>query len=294
MTNFQLRSYRWIIPVFGALLFCRLVYAAPDPSFYFDTAANEIAPDSVFTVKILIDSEVPLNAYRLIVQYPKNLLTFERFDNSRSIIDVWQKQPPAPPFDDEIELVGGNLKPFTGRGGEIGAIIFKAVREGEVAFALPTAEAYIADGRGTLAESSSGSFALRIVGGAELLREDLAIDKTPPKLEVISLGDDPFNSEQKLLSVAVKDRESGVKETQVRSLKWFFWSELEVAGNTVAVDKNVWAINIRIIDNAGNLTAQVIYTWPAFFKNVLPVLAGLVLVLIGIFFFFRRRENRLA
>ncbi|MBI4094510.1 MAG: hypothetical protein HY436_01750, partial [Candidatus Liptonbacteria bacterium] len=232
--------------LFGIAAVCALLLRAPGAhaaetaAFSFDANASEAAPDSILVVRLLVASAAPLNAYRLILRYPPQLLTLMKFDNSRSLITVWQS-PPAVSQGGTIELVGGSTEPFSGANGELGAFVFRAAAEGEARITADSAEAYIADGKGTKAESRTAPLVLRIAPDAPLIYEETKVDNAPPSVEFIALIADPFNPSQKLLSFNVKDAETGVGETRVRTRTFLAWSEWRRAQNPVALAKTVWA-----------------------------------------------------
>ena len=256
--------------------------AAP-VSFYFRTPGESLPPQSEFEAVVMVDSAVPLNAYNLVLTYSPDALDVVYFDNSRSIIDIWQSQP-LTYQNGEIKFAGGSFKAFQGQRGELMTIRFKTLREGPAMLGVKTAEAYIADGKGTKAESVSLDFALTIREGAPFVRTPKPEDNTPPQINALSFAEDPFNPEQRLLSFLVKDNESGVKQTLVRYRTWLTWSDWQPVQNPAAIPRNAWSVSFRVSDNFENQTAQIFYYWPALFKNLSPVILiiALVIVLLGI------------
>ncbi|MEK7076625.1 MAG: cohesin domain-containing protein, partial [Patescibacteria group bacterium] len=248
-----------------------LVARAASTSFYLQAPSVAVPPGSEIAVKILVDSSVPLNAYRAVVSFPPALLSFMRADNSRSLIDVWQSEPRAA-GEGLIEFAGGSVKSFLGERGELVTLRFIVNAEGNASLAFREAEGYIADGKGTRSEAETRGAQIFTRVGAIAPSEPGTTDRTPPRLENIALIEDPLNKNLNLLNLSVKDEGTGVGETFVRAKTWIFWSDWERLNTPIAVKKNVWAIDIRTTDNAGNLTAQIVYNWRAFFGNAAPLL----------------------
>lgn len=261
--------------------------ALASTSFYAAPSLDDLTPGSEFEAAIAVNSDVPLNAYLLVLRYSPETLEVVRFNNSGSIINVWQNQPTAS-TDGVIRWSGGSFTPFSGEGGELLRIIFKTRATGAANISFETAEAYIADGKGTRAESNAGDLAFRIVPGEP--RGTLAAsDNAPPVIETLALASDPFNPNQNLLSFIVKDADSGVKDVEARYRTYLGWSEWQTARNPVAFPPNAWAVGIRVRDNVGNQTAQIVYHWPAFFKNFSPLLFA-ILAIFGLAAIAQRRK----
>lgn len=281
----KLRSFLFILTAFTSFAVMEpLVGSAAASTLYFDAPQNAVAPESEFKVKVLINSSVPLNAYNIAFSYSPEVLSLLKFDDSDSLIDVWQTQP-TEAKEGIIQFVGGSIEPFSGSGGELIAIYFKTLKEGDVSFTFQFGEAYIADGKGTPSAVDAGNLTVAVRKNALRIGVDNVIDEIPPEIEAAALTADPFNDKQNILTLAVKDKETGVKETRVRVRTWFLWNDWQRAENPIAFRKNVWAVEVQALDNAGNLTAQVIYNWPAFFTRIFPIVLAILLVAFG---FYRR------
>lgn len=254
----------------AALLTFSPAYGEEGVVFYSVSEIPNVTPGSEFDVKILVDSREPLNTYEFALRYSPEVLEVVRLNSANSIIDVWQTQPVVYEGG-RIRWSGGSFKAFSGTAGEILRITFKTLKVGEAAIAFEKADAYIADGKGTQAASASRELRLAVRAGSPLAASPF-VDASPPEIQTVTLEKDPFNPNQNLLSVLAKDTGSGVKEMEARYRTYLAWSEWQPIRNPVAFPPNVWAVNVRVRDNVGNQTAQIIYQWPVFMKNFLPII----------------------
>ncbi len=250
---------------------------ASSATLYFEAPAERVAPFSEFEVKVLVDSTAALNAYSATIRYPVHLLEFTGSNNSRSIINVWQGQPVV--FESGVlKFGGGSLAPFDGKAGELLALRFRAKGRGTASLTFESAATYLADGKGTKAETEPKELAIAIAEGAPRLTANLASDENPPEISFLAFVKDPFNPNQKLVSFIAKDDQTGTKETRLRIKTWLWWDDLGNVKNPAAVGKNVWAIELTAIDNAGNARARTIYDPRALLANlaVLAVVLGVI------------------
>lgn len=279
--------------------------SAASPFLYFSAPASEIAPGSEFSVRVLLDAEQALNAYSVSLYYPPEYLEVTGFNNGRSVIDVWQSQPLI--NNGKIEFRGGSTSPFKGQGGELLAINFRATKEGIAELGFITSAlyphtqnalgilgvgVYLADGKGTRAAPVSQNIKFAIKEGAALLQlSPFGADKTTPEIKFLSLVQDPFNGDQKLLSFSVADLDSGIKETEARFRSYFSWSEWRSVQNPAAVPAPAWEVDFRATDNAGNILEKVLYDWMALARSFAEILFVIVVVAIVFPAFFRLRNR---
>lgn len=262
-----------------SLLWVGLVSAAT-PSIYLEVPSVNIAPGSEFQVRILIDSKEPLNAYSINFGYSADFLELTGFDNSRSIIDIWQSQPVVSQ-NGSMKIIGGSLQPFQGQGGEVLAINFRAIAEGQVVFSFWESSVYLANGKGTKVIPQLKNLEMNIQSGGEKIQATIKADSTPPEIKILSLTPDPIRPDRKILGFLVQDVGSGVKETMLRSRRWLWWNEWQTAINPTAFINGVWSIDFRVVDNSGNASEKTLYDWKAFLRYFLPFWVALfVLVLV--------------
>jgi len=272
---------------------------SPQSRLYFETPSAEVSPDSEIVIRVLVDSNVPLNAFETSLSYSADILELMEIQDSRSIINVWQTRPTLEKAG-KISFAGGSVKAFKGSGGELLSLRFKTLKIGEASLVYENARAYIADGRGTVANSSSEMLKVSVKSGAVRLVSETVPDQTAPSVESLKIFEDPLNPTQKLISFEVRDLESGVKNTQARLRTLFFWSNWFDAQNPIAISKEVWAVQIMVHDNSGNFATETIYNWSIFLKNILaPLLIALVVIAVVSLFIFKHyltaaRNNKTA
>lgn len=265
-------------------------------SIYFSLPSGTIAVGTEFPVKILVDSDQPLNAYAVAFSYSGESLTLLSFDNSRSIIDIWQGQPLASEAGG-VTLHGGSLTAWSGNGGNIITVLFRAAKEGPVTMQFGNSSAYLANGKGTkiIPQSADLKFAIAAAGAASssLPLYEEASEMTPPLIKYLSLIQDPFNSDQKLLSFMVSDPESGIKGTFVRTRSFLFWGDWKSAQNPTAIPLSVWAIGFRAVDNRSNVAEKTLYNPSAFLRpGALTVVIIFIISLFVIGLIIIKRKGR--
>ncbi len=267
---------------------------AAGTGLYIEAPSSEIGLNSDFEVKILIDSDQPINAYSLNVFYPADFLEFRGFNNAGSIIDISREGPKV--FQNgKIKIEGASLHPFLGLKGLILTLKFKAFKSSEVEIGFSDARVYLANGKGTKAIPKLQNRKIEILS-EEISPTDSGVihgvDEVLPRIEKISLIADPISPEQKLLGYLVNDNESGVKEVLVQMRRWLWWEKEAVSQNPTALAKNIWSVKLKVIDNSGNISEQVVYDWWAFVKFTLPILALFAFfVVMVINIIFRRKKS---
>lgn len=270
--------------VIPALFFTRSAFAMPLSRIYFEAPSSTVAENSEFVVRLFADTSQPVNAYEFTVSYPNNLLDLEAFDNSHSLINVWQTLP-AVVGGSRIIFDGGSFTPFLGTHGELLAIKFRARALGIARFDINSAGFYLADGKGTAVTPQAEGTEITVVPSSvsqpALQGPSLHGNPIPPEIDYLAFIPDPFNSGQKFVGFRVADAGSGVKGAFVRTRSWIFWSDFSSAQNPVALPTNVWAANLKVIDNQGNVSEKTVYDWNAFARGPLwvPVILSAMLVM---------------
>lgn len=267
-------------------------------NFYFD--GHQPDQNSLeFIVWVKIDSDKPVNAYDIVLKFPDNLVHFKRYDTNNSIVDFWKKIDLI--SQNEIVLQGGSIKPFQGENGQIIALIFEAIKPGSDNFIFEKAAAYLADGKGTLADdifihnvplniSQVGVEGKKEAGFLVATSTNSLVkkDNTPPEIITFKLTDNPFDPKQLLLIFETKD-DSGMIKHFVRIKKWIKWSPFYEIKNPYAFSKNVWALQFLAVDNSNNFTEKTIYRKEILAKNLL----FLIILIIFFGFVIKKIYNKL-
>lgn len=166
----------------GFLFFFAQSALAASPTFYF-RAPESLAPGSVFNMDVLLDTDAPINALDITVQFSADTFEVVGFDNSRSIVNIWQDKPEA--SGDTIRFSGGMTEQFIGAGGHVLGIQFKAKSEGEGRVTFADSRVYLADGQGTEVTPSSRSAQVTLLETARVETvPEVFFEDTPEDIEI--------------------------------------------------------------------------------------------------------------
>ncbi len=289
MNNFKIGLVISII--FFSFLGFNLSQASQSSILYLD-GLTEIGKDQQFSVKVLVSTDQPLNAYSLVLNYFSEFLNFEGHNNAGSIVDVVREAPKV--FESgAIKIEGASLEPFLGEQGLLVSLKFKALKLGETEIDFGDSRVYLANGKGTEVTPAHKNFKFKItnktVDSEPVLQEK---DEIPPQIKIASLDEDPISKEQRLFGFLVGDNESGVKETILQTRRWLWWSGETVSQNPTALAKEIWSVKLKVVDNFGNIAEKVIYDWSSFLKYTLPILViGLILLFWVMNIIFKRKKG---
>lgn len=234
--------------------------AASLPTLYFEGPATDVRPGAEFDVTLFLDAPEAVNAYSIRFGYPRDLLELTRVNDSRSIVTIWRDQPNAS-SGGAMNLTGGSLKPFRGERGEVLTFTFKALRNGSLALRTGDSSLYLANGKGTRVEPVSRGLTLRVRDSAPPFGSIAVTDTKPPIINQLALTADPFHDNRQFVGFVVEDKETGVRATFVRIRRFLLWGEWEEAQNPTAIPRGAWAVELRAVDNAENVSEAVIYNW---------------------------------
>src|SRR5882724_6799297 len=187
---------------------------------------------ALIKVKIVVQSNFPLNAYHATVAYPETILRFVRFDTKNSVVDIWHSEPNGK-TPGALEFTGGSTKALATSSGLLGTIIFQTLASGSATLTLPRPEIYIADGLGTKADVNAPAVMITVTTETVSSSvENGGIDVAPPTILKVSMTDDPFNAKQKIVGVTSRDAETGIQATFAREKTGFFWNEWAPVNNS--------------------------------------------------------------
>jgi hypothetical protein len=274
------------------------VFSAETAKLYFGTPSTAITPASNFRIAVLLDTNVPINAVDLEVKYPQDKLKFLGSDNTHSIIDIWQTPPQMLP-DNNIHITGGVLKSFSGTKGLVVELSFKALSAGKIEFSFEKTNVYIADGKGTKANTIVETSAVNITGNAGKNEAPVApvtqtnpsfIDSTPPQIS-LGLVKSPAD-DSTLIAFQINDPESGIKENQMRIKKWFTYSPWQDVQNPVLYPAGAWSIELRSINNAGVYGVKSLIFKSELFKKLLLLPVILLILFFGLYLALRNKATK--
>lgn len=287
-----------VLAAFGAPFFARAATATTTTplTVYFEAPTSSVPVGSALPVKVLLDSDEPVNAYSFSIHYATDLLNLQGTNNANSIITI-QRGAPTISGSGDVVVKGGSATPFAGSGGEVIELDFVPQATGVATISFAGAAVYLANGKGTKVVPQMRSSTIAIVAASGTAPSSLSSpvvfpsamnDLVPPQITDLSFADDPFNADQTLFTFAVSDAGSGMKETDVRYRSGFFWSAWQAASNPVSLSRGAWEVDLRAIDNAGNVTEQTLYNWGAFawFAGEVGAIAAAIAIIIVILYRF--------
>lgn len=267
------------------LLVSSPVYAETNPQVYFQAAVNKVPPSGEFTVRVLVNASQPINAVDIGISYSSEIIELISLNNGKSIIDFWSGDSQSPPRGSAITLQGGSIEPFSGDGGEIITLKFRAKREGQANLSFTKVNLYYADGKGTRAQAElARSLNISVFEGAKI--ETVASeggeteDRTSPIIETAKVASSPIDKARLAVFHAV-DSNSGIKNTEIRFRQWFSWSDWQTAINPVRLPTTAWAFQVKALDNAGNAAEKTVYIPQAALNISLLILVPLIAIILA-------------
>lgn len=268
------------------------VFAPPVSAsrIYLEPAAAEYSRNDIFVVDVKLDTEGEnINAVRIDLTFPKDVLEASDFSKGNSILTFWAQEPIFSNQAGEIHFVGGSPGGYDGNNAFLGKIIFKAIKGGEAKIHVDeSSRILLNDGLGTQAKLSSGGSVFNILpeksgSSADDWKEILENDKNPPLLFDIKITKDPSIFDGKYFIVfSTVDEETGVDYYEIKEGS----GDWKKKGSPYLLEdqglKSI--IKVRAVDKAGNaIIAQIIplkqpFSYPAAII-VLTGVAALVFVL---------------
>jgi hypothetical protein len=285
------RYFTLIGMVVGFLAFPFVGRAAT--TLYFEAATGSVSVGSAFPVRILLDTDQPVNAYTMHVRYSSNILGLQDTNNASSIITVWQGDP-AVLAGGEIAVNGGSLTAFTGKHGQLLQIDFVPSATGTATLSFIGPAVYLANGKGTKVIPQTKNLQVVVSGTAGASPSPAAASAKPeiipPVIQYLAMIQDPFNGNQKLLAFLASDSGSGVSGTEIRYRTGLSWSPWQAVTNPAPLPKGVWEVDFRTVDHAGNVTEQIVYDWAALTTFALIAGAIGIVIIVAVLFFVLRKK----
>jgi len=289
------KIFKTLLIILITLLFSNTAFAAN--RVYFSGPTSTLAPGSDFGVKVMIDAEDMINAIDLEFEYPALGLEFLSFDNTGSIISLWQESPTTSPTNGRVKLSGGILGGFEGDDGLIAKIYFRMLSSGDFKVNFIKKDLYIADGKATPAMVEDSSFKVSAREGIsvpeiqeEFLVETYEEDVTSPEL-IVTLIKNPEDGARIIVFHAV-DEESGIKNTQIRFKKWFRYSAWQIVENPTLYPKGAWVVELKTENNAGLFKINILKRPWQLWKKVIFALFVLLFFLILLFIVYNKWKSK--
>lgn len=247
-------------------------------------------------VDVLLDSAIPTNAFSGALSYSATLEPVAVSDGN-SVINLWITHPIAPAAGMPIAFAGITPGGFSGTGGVLFSVLFRAKVAGTANVALTDVEVLRNDGEGGKEPVTLKPLTLSI-GSKPLGGYTEPPDTTPPESFTIYLGNDPqlFGGRNYLVFMAV-DKDSGIDHYAVAEsrlppfLHFFFplsWNITETP--YVIADQNLTStLYIKAVDRAGNERLGI---YPPRHLFTAYEMVVLLVILLGVVLFWQRGWGR--
>lgn len=145
-----------------------------------------------FTIKIVVDSNTPINVFKGLLRFDDQKLAVESIDYNTSIADLWAEEPWYSNGDGTLNFIGGTTQSggFTGEGSLV-TVTFKAKATGEASIYMEEMQILAHDGLGTNLPITVPIDAVFAISTEQLeLETKLATSVPGPILTVVSAAPD--------------------------------------------------------------------------------------------------------
>lgn len=247
-------------------------------------------------VDVLLDSAVPTNAFSGALSYSATLEPVAVSDGN-SVINLWITHPVVPATGTAIAFAGITPGGFSGTGGVLFSVLFRAKAAGTANMALADVEVLRNDGEGGKEPVTLKPLALSI-GSKPLGGYTELPDTTSPESFTVYFGNDPqlFGGRNYLVFMAV-DKDSGIDHYAVAEsrLPAFLFSFLPLSWRTATspyalADQNLTStVYVKAVDRASNERLSVYpprHLFTAYEETIL------LAILIGVVLFWQRGRGR--
>lgn len=280
--SFFKKSYRLFV---GASIFVFSLLSVPVLAVTTDTKANtttphvflvssspSIAPNAEFTIQVLVDSPLPINALDLQISYPSDKIQFLNSDTAQSVVSFWQSPSPFL-FAGHLRFTGGMAMPFQGTKGIVSTLHFRSLGEGYGIVSFERNNIYLADGKGTKISALASSYQFTIDSKVKNLENAVPApvinDSTNPSLNVQTVID-PASGAMLVIYVA-NDAESGIRTVEMRSKNIFSWSKWQAVRSPILYPKNARSVEFRATNGVGLQTVAAIQSINIFLKLCITI-----------------------
>ena len=156
INKFKIKQGLFILAIFS-LFFANKIYAA---SLSLSPEAPTVSVGNIISVKVLVNTDgKAINNSESVIQFPSDLLEVVSISKNSSIFSLWVEEPSFTNTDGKIVFNGGIPNPgFTGQGGYIASVTFKAKKQGVASVLFADSAVRENDGLGTdILTSKNGS-----------------------------------------------------------------------------------------------------------------------------------------
>lgn len=121
----------------------------PGASLALMPAVHDFPLDQTFSVNIVVNAEVPINAAEATIVFEPDKLEVMETSKEESIFLLWLEEPVFSNASGTIRFAGGLYDGFTGQKGKIAGVVFKSKSAGIAKIQFEEAKVLAHDGKGT-------------------------------------------------------------------------------------------------------------------------------------------------
>lgn len=282
------------------IIIISLLLALPSSVFAaaisFRATPERVGVGDIVRVDVLLDSAVPTNAFSGVLSYPA-MLEPVAISDGNSVINLWITHPAVPTTGTSIPFAGITPGGFSGTGGVLFSVLFRAKAAGTANMALTDMEVLRNDGEGGKEPVTLKPLTVSI-GLKPLGEYTEPPDTTPPESFAVFLGNDSelFGGRSYIVFTAV-DKGSGIDYYEVAESRMpsfllrFFPSSWRAATSPYALaDQHLTStVYVKARDRAGNERVSVFPPHRLFtpYENAI-----LLVILIGVVLLWHIRRKR--
>lgn len=281
-----------IIMLFILLAFCGIIPKETKAAkIYFNPAEVDVKEKDGIQVKIFIDTrQKTINALKMTVKYPADLIKFVQKSEKDSIISLWV-EPPKENDSGEISFSGLIPGGFEGKNGLIGTFVFEAEQKGSGKIKISDFEVLLNDKKGTELSTVADemNFSVGLASESEMdSGAAVIIDNEPPEdfnAEIVK--EDELFDEKWSLVFETQDRISGVshyeiQETKNGKISEEGWKIVERGPYLLDDQKLNSYVYIKAVDDSGN--NRIVVLSPKNISNIIIYSIVFILAIVIIIF----------
>ncbi len=279
---------KFFIKVILSLAVFLIFYSyAQAASVYFDVEDREVGTTGPFTVKVFLDSALPVNAVTVVLDLPPSVELVD-YSDGNSVINLWVERPAQK--DNQLSFSGLIPGGFQGQDAKLIELNLKTDKAGPISIGVNAASIAYQNNAEATAEKVTGKvLVLTAVSGKEnisMLDED-TVDPESFKPEIVQL-----ETESGLfwaVAFTTQDKGTGIESYEVlESKKKFDITESEINEQSweeaqsphILKDQKLKSyIYILATDKGGNKAIEVISPQKAWYKKGIGYIIILVIIL---------------
>jgi hypothetical protein len=176
-------------------------------------------------VKLVLSSDVSVNAISFKVKFPSDLLDLTSISQAGSVVSLWAQEPTFSNANGTADLEGVILNGYTGSGATVATLIFKAKSIGKANLDFETGSVYANDGNGTDVGSGKGTSSLTIIQNTNVVPPPV-VTKSDTNISILEIENNNANySQNEFLITASRPVKDNLYYIQIDALPPAVWTD---------------------------------------------------------------------